>query len=117
METQAYSRKLPFITEVVELNDSDMPLMNEIHDVLKRHNALKRFGVTLLHDHFDVADDEVLIEFTNINDRIQTIEVTKKNDPLLSDAIETSWRLDTGLPVMECKCAKVDGHTHLKHLL
>lgn len=113
MEAQILSKKLPDITEVVELNENDLPVMDEIYQVLKKHNALKRFGVTLLHEHFDVADDEVLIELTNRKSRTQTIQPVKKDNPLLSDAIETSWRLDTGVPVMSCKCIKFGGsHEH-----
>jgi len=113
MEAQIFSSKLPDITEVIELCDSDLPIMDEIYQVLKKHDALKRFGVTLLHEHFDVADDEVLIELTNRESRTQTIKPVKKDHPFLTDAIETSWRLDTGMPVMSCKCVKFGGnHEH-----
>jgi hypothetical protein len=99
---------------VKPLSDEDNVIMQDLHKVLKKHNALKRFGITLLHEHFKVEDDEVLIEFTDIATRTQVIKPVSQNDPELIDAIETSWRLDTGFPVMGCKCKKygTGDHSH-----
>ncbi|WP_214073578.1 hypothetical protein [Mucilaginibacter sp. dw_454] len=113
MEAQVLSKRLVDIGDVEPLNENDLPVMGEIYDVLRRHNALQRFGVTLLHEHFEVADDEVLIEMTDRKTRIQTITPVDKNSPLLVDAIETCWRLDTGFPVQACSCVKYgDDHSH-----
>ncbi len=115
MEAQILTKQqLPNIIEVKPLSDSDKETMDKLYQVLKEQNALNRFGITLLHEHFEVADDEVLIEFTDIETRTQTIKPVFKNDPELIDAIETSWRLDTGFPVMSCKCKKygTGDHSH-----
>ena len=53
--------KLPTIDEVVPVGPDDEACINEIRSVLARHNALQRFGITLLHKHFDITDDEVLL--------------------------------------------------------
>lgn len=112
MEAQIVSRQLPHINSVLPLNNEDIPVMQELYQVLKKHNYLKRFGVTLLHEHFLVNDDEVLVELTDIKTRTQIIKPFKKTDPDIIDAIETSWRLDTGLPVTSCKCIKRQGQEH-----
>jgi len=114
MEVQILSKKLPHITEVHPLSSSDKETMDKLYQVLKEQNALKRFGITLLHEHFEVREDEVLIEFTDIETRTQTIKPVSKSDPELLDAIETSWRLDTGVPIMGCKCKKygTGDHSH-----
>ena len=93
------------------LGESDNDVMKELHEVLKKHNALKRFGITLLHEHFEIERDEVLVEITDRAKRLQTIEVFKKAEIENLDTIETSWRLDSGVPVMSCTCQK-DGNGH-----
>lgn len=112
MEAQILSKKLPHISEVKPLSVEDKLTMDKLYEVLKEQNALKRFGITLLHEHFEINDDEVLIEFTDIETRTQTIMPVSKNDPELIDSIETSWRLDTGFPVMACKCKKYGNGDH-----
>jgi hypothetical protein len=44
------------------LGDRDRAVMDEVREVLAKHGALGRFGLTLLHSHFEVAHDEVLAE-------------------------------------------------------
>lgn len=112
MEAQILSKKLPHITEVKPLSEKDSAVMTDLYETLKKHNALQRFGITLLHEHFQVDDEEVLVEFTDIASRTQVIKPVLKDDPELLDAIETSWRLDTGVPVMACKCKKYGAGDH-----
>jgi len=113
MEAQILSRRLVDIRDVEPLNEKDLPIMDEIYHVLRKHDALQRFGVTLLHEHFEIDDDEVLIEMTDRNTRTQTIQPVNKNHPDLIGSIETSWRLDTGIPIMGCSCIKFgDDHSH-----
>jgi hypothetical protein len=59
---------LPDVTEVDPVDATDMAILAEIQDVLKRHNALGRFGVNLLHQHFDMADDEIMVEYPHSDD-------------------------------------------------
>jgi hypothetical protein len=103
---------LPDIHDVAALSTDDAPLMQDLYDVLRKHNALRRFGITLLHQHFELAHDEVLVESTNRQTRTQTIEPIKVCEIKDLDAIETSWRLDTGEPVMSCKCIKYGPNEH-----
>ncbi len=99
------------ISEVQPLTDKDQPMVDEIYQVLKKHNALTRFGLTLLHKHFDIASDEMLIESVDSRTRTQTVMPFKKGELAGYDFIETAWRLDTGKAVMDCKCIK-DGNNH-----
>jgi len=113
MEAQILSKKLPHIEVVKPLSSDDNLTMTKLYNVLKEQNALDRFGITLLHEHFEISEDEVLIELTDLKNRTQTIMPVSKNDPALIDSIETSWRLDTGTPVMMCKCSIYSGnHGH-----
>jgi hypothetical protein len=43
------------------LSSADLAVLEEVRQVLAMHGALRRFGVTLQHQHFDLADDEILV--------------------------------------------------------
>ncbi|WP_139361614.1 hypothetical protein [Spirosoma sp. 209] len=95
--------ELTDIHDVEPLNDSDYDCLTEIRDVLKKHGRQERFGVMLLHKHFDIASDEVLVEYTDIAGRMQTIKPEKKGSTLLN-TIETSWILGDGGPESLLSC-------------
>lgn len=105
--------QLPDISEVVPLGEVDQPMVDEIVAVLKKHNALDRFGLVLLHQHFPVGDDEILVESTDVEGRLQTTQPVKKEEITNLPCTETSWRLDTRKPTMACVCIRYeDGHSH-----
>lgn len=104
---------LPDITEVAPMSENDKPCLNEIMSVLKKHNALGRFGLTLLHQHFDIAEDEILCESVDVAGKTQTIRPIKKTELANFDYTETSWRMDNGTVMMACVCVKFgNDHSH-----
>lgn len=104
---------LPDITEAKPLGSQDKPLVDELVMVLKKHNALDRFGITLLHQHFPISEDEVLVESVDSAARVQSITPMKKAELGALNYTETSWRLDSGEPMMACVCVKSgDEHSH-----
>lgn len=106
-------KTLPDITEAKPLVSTDKPLVDELVAVLKKHNALDRFGITLLHQHFPISDDEVLVENVDTGARTQLICPMKKDELGSLNYTETSWRLDSGEPMMACVCVKMgDDHQH-----
>jgi hypothetical protein len=54
--------RLPDIDQVIPMGPTDDQLMADLRCVLDQHGALERFGITLLHQHFDLGDDEVLVQ-------------------------------------------------------
>ena len=50
--------ELTDIDEVERLSESDQACFDDIREALRKHGKLQRFGVTLLHSHFPVQDDE-----------------------------------------------------------
>ncbi len=101
------------ISNVEPRSDKDDTLFAELAQVLKKHNALDRFGVTLLHRHFDISPGEVLLETTDIPSRIQTIQPVQDSEIAQQPYIETSWRLGDGWVAMNCKCIKMgNDHSH-----
>ena len=65
--------RLPDISAVEPLGEKDKLLMDACCRASQEHNALGGFRVTLLHQHFDISDEEVLVEATDIASRTQTI--------------------------------------------
>lgn len=105
------SRALRHIDDVAPLSEADFAVLAEIGDVLRKHGLNERFGVCLLHKHFDVAEDEELVEETDEERRVSTLSVRPRGDS--SNAIETMWRFSTGpSAVTKCerKCDKNYGH-------
>lgn len=97
------------------MSNSDKECVSEIMEVLKKHNALKRFGLSLLHQHFDTAEDEILVEITDATNRVQTIRPIKKSELKEFSVTETSWRMDTGSVLTVCVCVNYGGdmgHSH-----
>src|SRR5712671_2883439 len=52
----------PDLDEVEPRSASDDVCIAAMKQVLKEHGALDRFGIMLIHGHFDMAEDERLIE-------------------------------------------------------
>lgn len=89
------------IDEVEPLGPQDKACVDEVRAVLARYDALQRFGLTLLHDHFPVADDEVLVEEIDVESRI----LVSRPEKISPDdrAVETSWRLDDMTGMARCR--------------
>jgi hypothetical protein len=102
------------IEAVAPLGEADREVLDEIREVLAKHGALERFSLTLIHSHFDLRDDEVLVEVVDTSARTLTIQPRPKRDPdALGDPIETSWRLDSpsGEPICVLYCYRPRGST------
>lgn len=82
------------IHEVEPINDTDYECLAEIREILEKHNKRERFGVALLHKHFDMANDELLVEQSDKNERVLTIKPVKKKSA--GKMIETIWALRDG---------------------
>lgn len=113
-DTQTHATpQLPRIEEVQPVSEQDEACLREIRDVLARHNCLTRFGVSLLHDHFDIDDDEVLVEVCDVEKR-KLISSPMKKSAIPADAnqIETNWRFDSGIVWRICieSCFRVRQH-------
>jgi hypothetical protein len=93
---------LPDIDDVAPLSEKDAECLNELKTVLAKHGALSRFGITLLHQHFEVADDEVLVEECDVEAKRLTIGPKKIASVEVGQSIATNWRLDSGAVLAKC---------------
>jgi hypothetical protein len=89
-------------SQVEGISVEDQACFAELREVLARHNALSRFGITLLHEHFEVAADEILKEYRDEENRVLTIKPVKKESPEGQDVVYTSWELTTGQALLGC---------------
>ena len=102
------------IDDVAPWGPADEQLFEELRAVLERHDASARFGVTLLHKHFEVAPDELLVEVCDVESRTLTTRPCNKSDIAGVKVIETNWRLDSMNATQQCTIACVTdrgGHT------
>jgi hypothetical protein len=83
--------RLQDIDDVQPINDRDLTCLAAVRDVLEEYGMRERFGVALLHKHFDMAEDEILVEYTDKEDRVLTIKPVKKDEA--GSVIETIWEM------------------------
>lgn len=92
---------LPDIDEVEPYGPADDACFEELRTVLERHGALNRFGITLLHQHFEVGKHEVLVESIDKINRILTSSPLPTTDA--EGSVDTSWRLGTKKSQKKCE--------------
>ena len=93
---------LPKIEKITPISGRDNACLQELKATLKKYGKLKRFGVTLLHRHFDLLDDEILVETCDYSSRKLTVTPIKSSIVNLEQYVETGWRLDTGEALQRC---------------
>lgn len=80
------------IDEIEPLNDKDVPALREIRDVLQRHGLIERLGVALLHSHFDLRDNEVMVETADPSARVLTLHPMPETQ-VGENVVGTIWML------------------------
>jgi hypothetical protein len=99
----AWSR-LQHIADVSPICDKDEQVLAEIRTVLERHHALERFGVTLIHRHFELHEGEIIVESTHMEQRRQTVEVRSEAEVMAAgNVIATQWVFDGSRNGMACR--------------
>jgi hypothetical protein len=103
MDTPVTSwNEYPHVDDVHHLDNGDLACIDEIRQVLSRHGKLDRFGVNLLHRHFPITENEVLVETCDEMTRTLTIRPEQRGG--VANALQTSWQL-TPMgpgPIMYC---------------
>ena len=93
------------IDEVESFNhERDQPIFNEIREVLSRHGALNRFGISLLHKHFDIYEGERLVEFCDEERRTLTLRPIRRELQENESFMETNWRFDVDSQFVNQRC-------------
>lgn len=109
--------ELPDVHSAIEFSEKDAECLTELRQVLIKFGSLDRFGICLLHTHFEIEDDEILLETTNVEERTQFIRPVKIQDYEGKDDLKlmtTALKLIEGdaIAVQRCGCLRdKDGHT------
>jgi hypothetical protein len=87
---------LPDIHDVENVDESDRACLTEIGKVLRQHGKARRFGVSLLHQHFDLKEGELLVE--HCDPKRRTLTTAPEAASLVEDRkyLPTVWRFDGG---------------------
>lgn len=107
---------LSHIADIKPIDDSDSACLEEIRRVLQKHSCLERFGVSLLHSHFQLSDDEILLETTDLDKREHYVRPVKKSFLAQNDitAQTTVIGFDEKGHYQYCGCnPRASGHHHL----
>lgn len=109
--------ELKHVDQVVERATQDSALFEEIRQVLRKHQALGKYGICLLHKHFDVEADEVLLETCDSKNRTLTIRPIPQRSITDHSVVQTVWSLgDEVKAVTKCRlvCYKDEDGFHEK---
>ena len=101
--TTSATRNWPIITEEEALSDDDLACLSEIKNVLERYDRVERFGVSLLHSHFPLAENESMVETTDAGTRTMT-QSPQVLDPSDISMVDTQWYLGASMPLSLVKC-------------
>ena len=95
-----------------QLNESDIKCFADVREVLAKHGALERFGLMLLHKHFELKDGECLLESMDVPSRTLTVRAVEASE--VTSAVQTQWKLDSQDPLQWCSgfCNYNNGHKH-----
>lgn len=84
------------------VNPNDVKCFSIIYNVLEAFGYTDRFGICLLHKHFDIDEDEVIVEGSGEGDRSTLLEVIKRNT---EDMIPSAYALKNGTIHVERGCS------------
>jgi hypothetical protein len=77
------------IEDLKPVSEEDYEVLGELREVLLRRGYANRFGVCLLHKHFDLQPGEVALEESDEVARVSTIRVV--SEQFAQNAMETAW--------------------------
>lgn len=82
------------LLEEARFTESDKVCFEEIIKVLKKYNLIDKFGIGLLHDHFPIKEDEILLECTYPHAKTIQTETIKRDNVRDIKHVETAWYFD-----------------------
>jgi hypothetical protein len=109
---QMLHNRLPDVdaVEPIEGVPDDDACLSELRDVLLKHGAANRFGIALLHRHFELEPNEVLVERCDPAARTLTTRPARLAELRPDELLTTIWVCD-GSSAQACKkfCPKNEG--------
>lgn len=108
------------IDAVAPIGSEDHQVLKELRAVILKHKYENRFGVALLHKHFELDAGEVLMEKTDVERRTSTLTPQPADAHADANVIETLWRFGQGespdgVTVCVSRCDYNRGHKSNHH--
>lgn len=94
------------IDDVEEISDNDYEVLKEIGDVIRKHGREEKFGVCLLHKHFDLEKGQRMFEETDFENKKLVSRIVSEEEYSDKDVIETAWRFSGDIETVTV-CEKV----------
>ncbi len=79
------------ISEVQTIKEDDIECLNEIKKIITKHGKERKLGIALLHKHFNISDEEVLVETISTKDRILTTKPISLKEAGKKSLVQTVW--------------------------
>ncbi|HEX8226294.1 MAG TPA: hypothetical protein VF572_00330 [Candidatus Saccharimonadales bacterium] len=73
----------PDINDVEPFSEADIPCLTEIRSVMEKHGTLGRFAIQLRHQHFELGENEALLE--TVEGRTLTSETVSLDEVVLEE--------------------------------
>lgn len=86
------SNVMPSFEEAMPLGPGDEDFVRDVVAVLAKYNNLQRFGLCLLHEHFPLDDDEIMMETHDTEARTYSLRAVRMSE-VEADTKWTSWSL------------------------
>lgn len=103
------------IDDIEPIGENDCPVLEAIRAIVVSEGMEHRFGICLLHRHFDLDEGEIVLERTSVEKRSSTTRVVLERD--CPSAIQTVWSFsaEEGGVRCEMRCESV-GMFHHDHV-
>lgn len=101
------------IDDIEPLKDDDFDVLTKIGELLRKRGKEGRFGVSLLHKHFDLQPGEIMYEETDLANRRLVSKIVSEKAYAQDNVIETMWRFPQGIEagtVCSVICSYNAGH-------
>lgn len=95
--------------DVHKITTTDDLCLKEIQQVVEKYGLSSKFGVALLHKHFDIGEDEILLEKNDPITRSLITQPVKASEAQNESFATTIWRFDGGNRY-GCSFCKKDHH-------
>tara|TARA_R110000850_G_scaffold277120_1_gene423041 strand:- start:20442 stop:20819 length:378 start_codon:yes stop_codon:yes gene_type:complete len=104
--TPLVHNRLKDINAVQRLSSNDTACISEIKSVLKKYQNQNKFGITLLHKHFDISEDEIMVESIDVENRVLTTRPVKLKEAQKTSLVQTVWCFSND-PILNKNCESV----------
>lgn len=98
-------RDLPDIADAPDVAGNEVlrDKLERLKDFMRSEGLDKHLGIMLNHRHFDIEDDEVLVETCDEDTRTLTIHPVKRSKMAsLPEVKQTQWRVDVNGILLGC---------------